>query len=48
MIGSAFCMNMLTDHFSPDPTVVADVKAAVVRGAARDIPAILERAMNGK
>jgi hypothetical protein len=45
LCGGAICMSMLTDHFFPDPAVVADVKAAVAGGAAREIPGILERAM---
>jgi hypothetical protein len=48
MCGSAICMNMLTDHFFPDPVVVGEVKAAVARNAAREIPTILERAMEGR
>jgi hypothetical protein len=43
--GSAVCMAMITDHFYPDPAVVAEVKAAVVRNASpSEIAAILERA----
>jgi hypothetical protein len=44
MSGSAISMNMLTDHFYPDPAVVAEVKAAVARNALGEISAILERA----
>jgi hypothetical protein len=43
--GSAVCMAMITDHFYPDPAVVAEVKAAVARNASpSEIAAILERA----
>ena len=48
MGGSAICMNMLTDHFYPDPAVVAEVKAAVAGGARREISAILERASSNR
>jgi hypothetical protein len=45
MCGSAICMNMLADHFFPDPAVVAEGKAAVARSASGEIPGILRRAM---
>ena len=43
MLGSAICMNTLSDHFFPDPVVVAEVNAAVARSATKEIPAILQR-----
>jgi hypothetical protein len=48
MCGSAIHTNMVTDHFFTDQSVVAEVKAAVVRGETREIPAILDRAMRQK
>ena len=45
MSGSAICVDMLIDHFFPDPAVAAEVKAAVARNAPpSEIAAILERA----
>ena len=42
--GSAICMNMLTDCFYPDPTMMADIKTAVARGNLREVSIILGRA----
>lgn len=36
MCGSAVSMSMITDHFFPDPDVVAEVKAAAARNAEPD------------
>ncbi len=49
MIGSAVSMNMITDHFFPDPTLIAEVKAAAARKAVpNEIAAILSRATGGR
>ena len=44
MHGDAISMNMITDHFYPDPAVVAEVKDAVMRNVLQEILPILERA----